>query len=175
MGRERTAADVIGLGAGLTQLAVMTLVKVPIAAELGATGTSPKALIDIRPFGVTVLLHVGGSDLVRDALVAERCDQPIENLRGVVLSYCCSDTLSVKVGAYLVDQVRGPGQTANAVNHRSRMIEGGCPIANFWMVLVVGRASPDCRRDGHAQINATSLRCASLSPSMYRWVVWIDR
>jgi hypothetical protein len=28
--------------------------------------------------------------------------------------------------------------------------------------------------DGNHQIIDTSLRCTSLSPSMYRWVVWID-
>src|SRR6476620_5622793 len=45
------------------------------------------------------------------------------------------------------------------------------------MFQVVGlAAAPNGgRRDRDPQIIETSLRCASLSPSMYRCVVWIDR
>ena len=100
----------IWLGAGLTQLAVMTLVKVPVALEPGATGIPGKFVIDIGPAGGTVLLDVGGGDLIRDALVTERCDQPIEDRRGVVLSYCCSDAVSFEVGADLVDQFGDPAR-----------------------------------------------------------------
>jgi hypothetical protein len=51
------------------------------------------------------------------------------------------------------------------------MIERGCPVMNFGMFLSFGPTMLNCRRGGHAQISATSLRCASLSPSMYRCVV----
>ena len=96
--------------------------------ELGATGASGKFLVDIIPLHIAVLLHVVVGDLIRDALVAQRCDQPIEDRRGVALSHCCSNTISIKVGANFVDQVRGPGQTAHAVDHPNRMIDCGCPL-----------------------------------------------
>ena len=84
-----------------------------------------------------MLLHVVVGDLIRDALVAERCDQPIEDRRGVVLSYCCSHAVSLEVGANLIDQVRRAGQAANAVDHSNRVIDGGCPVVNFGMFLAV--------------------------------------
>ena len=49
-------------------------------------------------------------------------------------------------------------------------------VLNFRMILALGLTMPNGGRGGHGpQIIATSLRCASLSPSMYRCVVWIDR
>ena len=87
----------------------MAAVEMPVALELGASGALGKFLVDIIPSHIAMLLHVVVGDLIRDALVAESCDQPIEDRRGVALSHCCSDTLSIKVGANLVDQVRGPG------------------------------------------------------------------
>jgi hypothetical protein len=52
------------------------------------------------------------------------------------------------------------------------MVEGCmvlCRRATAWVRLL------DLGRVHRGQIIATSLRWASLSPSMYRWVVWIDR
>jgi hypothetical protein len=47
---------------------------------------------------------------------------------------------------------------------------------NFRMILALGLTMPNGGRRRHGpQIIATSLRWASLSPSMYRCVVWIDR
>ena len=43
MGRQRTAADVIGLGAGPAQLAVAAVVELPVALELGAGGAVARA------------------------------------------------------------------------------------------------------------------------------------
>jgi hypothetical protein len=49
-------------------------------------------------------------------------------------------------------------------------------FGNFGASLAVGPRASNWHRGGHGpQIIATSLRWASLSPSMYRWVVWIDR
>ena len=77
--------------------------KMPVALELGAGGAVGKFVVDVVPSHIAVLLHVVVGDLIRDALVAESCDQPIEDGRGVALSHCCSDTISIKVGANLVD------------------------------------------------------------------------
>src|SRR4051794_21585158 len=125
MRRQRAAADVIGFGAGLMQLGVCTAVKVPVAFQLGAGGTSAEVLIDIVPFDVTMLLHVVKGNLIGDALVAQLCDQPIKHSRGVAVSYRCSNTIAIKVGANFVDQTCGPGETANAVDHPGCMIERG--------------------------------------------------
>ena len=49
MGRQRTAADVIGLGAGSAELGVAAAVEMPVALELGASGALGKFLVDIVP------------------------------------------------------------------------------------------------------------------------------
>jgi hypothetical protein len=125
--------------------------KVPITLELGATGITGKVLVDIVPPRVTVLLHVVGGDLIRDALVAERGNQPIKDRRGVALSHCRPDAVSIKVGANLVDQARGPGEAANAVDHPDRMVDGGCAVANFGLIVVPALLSPNCRRGDHGR------------------------
>jgi hypothetical protein len=71
MGREWTAAHVIGLGAGSAELGVSAAMEVPVALELGAGGTLGKFLVDIVPLHIAVLLHVVVGDLIGDALVAE--------------------------------------------------------------------------------------------------------
>jgi hypothetical protein len=75
-----------------------------------------------------------------------------------MLSHCCSDTISIKVGSNFVDQARGAGQTANAVDHANGMIYGDRPVGIFGMFLALGPRSLNCRRGGHAQISDTSLR-----------------
>ncbi len=71
VGWQRTAADVMRLGAGSAELLVCTAVEVPVALELGAGGTLGKFLVDIVPLHIAVLLHVVVGDLIGDALVAE--------------------------------------------------------------------------------------------------------
>ena len=95
MGRQRTARNVIELGAGPPELGVLAAAKVPVALELGAGGAVSKFLIDIVSSDIAMLLHVIVRDLIRDPLVAESCDQPIKDRRGVTLSHCCSDTISI--------------------------------------------------------------------------------
>ena len=57
------------------------------------------------------------------------------------------------------------------------MVDGRTwPVLNFRMILALGLTMPNGGRGGHGpQIKETSLRWASLSPSMYRCVVWMDR
>jgi hypothetical protein len=53
---------------------------------------------------------------------------------------------------------------------------GNLLAAGSVTVLVMLSLLTGCRSGDHGcQIMETSLRWASLSPSMYRWVVWIDR
>ena len=149
----------IGLGTGSAELLVSTAVEVPVALQLGARDTSGKFSVDIVPPHIAVLLHVIVGDLICDALVAERCDQPVENGCGVALSDCRPDILSIEVGANPINQVSGPSKTANAVNQAHRMLDFGRPVVNFGMVLVLDPTSLNCRRGDHGpQIIATSLR-----------------
>ena len=72
----------------------------------------------------------------------------------------------------IVENCGRASEAANPEDQPSRMIEG--------RTVLCPRATARTRElDGagihRGQIIDTSLRCASLSPSMYRWVVWIDR
>jgi hypothetical protein len=90
-------------------------------------------------------------------LVAESCDQPIKDRRGLALFNRCSDTISIKVGANLVDQARGTGETANAVDHPDRVI--GCGRLVLGMFSAVDLTMLTSRRGAHSgQIIETNLR-----------------
>jgi hypothetical protein len=124
-----------------------------------------------------MFLHVVVGNLIGDALVAQSCQQPIEHGRRVVVPDRCSHLISGKVGSNVVDQVRRTGETANCMDQPNSVVECWRRwFGNFRMISALGRGASSCDRGGHGpQIIATSLRWASLSPSMYRWVVWIDR
>ena len=62
---------------------------------------------------------------------------------------------------------------ANPQDQPGRMIE--CRTGLFARGRPRGSGWLDGARVHRGQIIDTSLRWASLSPSMYRWVVWIDR
>ena len=126
----------------------------------------------------TVPLHVVVGDLVRDALVAQRRHQPIEQRRRVVAPDGGGNAFGPQVSANVVDQVGRARQAADTVHHPNGVID--CRrLATIEVRAGVGRGGKSscglpflksCR-----QIIETSLRWASVSPSMYRWVVWIDR
>jgi hypothetical protein len=65
----------------------------------------------------------------------------------------------MKIGANVVDQARGTGQTANSVDHPNRMINRGCPVRNFGTFSAVALTMLNCRRADHGrQIIETNLR-----------------
>ena len=103
-----------------------------------------------RPGHTAVLLHVVVGDRIGDALIAESGDQPIEDRRGVALSDCCADPLSLKVGANVVDQARRPGEAANAIDHANRMIDGAGSVARLRRWCGLGGAMLNCRPGAHA-------------------------
>jgi hypothetical protein len=77
--------------------------EMPVTLQLGAGGALRQFFVDVLPSHIAMLLHVVVGDPIRDALVAESSDQPIKDRRGVPLSHCCPDMISIKVGANLVD------------------------------------------------------------------------
>ena len=123
-------------------------------------------------------LHVLGGDLVRDALIAQSRNQPIKQRRGVVAPDGSGNAFGPQVGANVVDQAGRARQATDTVHHaeqRDRLpmswrdsgFDRRCRTGEIFGGLPFLKS---CR-----QIIATSLRCTSLSPSMYRWVVWIER
>src|SRR5258708_37409044 len=172
--RQRTAADVVGLGAGAAVLFVPAIVKMPIAFQLW-TARATDLPRNIRPSRSAVLLHVAVGDLVRDALVAERRHQPVEYRTGISVADCRLDLVGPEVRSDLVDQCCRACQATNGMDQPDRMVEGRTlPILYFGMILVSGLTTREYgrgRRHHATQIIDTSLRCASVSPSMYRCVV----
>ena len=73
--------------------------------------------IDIGPLGPPVPFHVLGGDLVRDALVAESRNQPIEQRRGVVAPDCRGNAFGPQVGANIIDQAGRARQATDTVHH----------------------------------------------------------
>jgi hypothetical protein len=168
MARQRTAANVIGLGTGAAGLAVAAAMKMPVALELGATDALAELLVNVAPGRSPVFRHVVVGDLIGDALVAHRCQQPIEHGRGVAAPDAGSHFISCEVGPNVIDQARRTGETANCVDDPNGVVDG-CRwrVGNFGAFLAVGPRASSCDRDGHGpQIMPTSLRWASLSPSM---------
>ena len=125
MGRQRTSADMIGLGTGPADLVVAAAVEMPVALELGATDAWARFWSMSAQVRWPVLLHIVVSDLIRDALVAQSSHQPIEHRRGFAVSDCCSTLVSCKVGPNLLDQGCGPGETTNAMDQPDRVVDGG--------------------------------------------------
>ena len=162
MARQRTAADVIGLGTGPADLVVAAAMEMPVALELGATGALAKLLVDVRPWRPPMLLHVIVGDLIRDALIAESGHQPIEHGRGVAIPDCCLEHLSARRSARMSSirsltrrgRRHGMDQPNSVVDCRSS--------CEFWDVFGACGAEmlrawlPFC--DHGLQIIATSLR-----------------
>jgi hypothetical protein len=116
-------------------------------------------LVDVLAQHIAVLLHVVVGDLIGDALVAESRDQPIKDRRGIMLPDCGSDTISIKIGANLVDQARGTGKTADPIDHANCMIDCGCSVVSFGMFLALALTMLNSRRGDHGdQIIETNLR-----------------
>jgi hypothetical protein len=121
---------------------------------------------------LAVALHVVVGDLVGDALVAQYADEPIEQRDRVPVANGRINPFGFERFPGIVDERWRASDAANPQNQPSRMVEGRPAFSpgaarQIWEL--------DLARVHRSQIIATSLRWASLSPSMYRWVVWIDR
>jgi hypothetical protein len=65
LGRQGTSVDVIRLCTCPAHLVISTVVEVPIAFELGASGTGGKLAVDVGPSGSTGHLSTGSNLLDR--------------------------------------------------------------------------------------------------------------
>ena len=70
-----------------------------------------------------VPFHVVGGDLVRDALVAQSRNQPIEQRRGVVAPDGRGNAFGPQVGANVVDQAGRARQAADTVHDPNSVID----------------------------------------------------
>jgi hypothetical protein len=77
--RHRADVDMVGLGAGEAALVVPAALVAPEAMELLTGGRCLEACLYFGPGCGPVLLHVAPGNSVRDALKAERREEPIEN------------------------------------------------------------------------------------------------
>jgi hypothetical protein len=111
-------------------------------------------------------LHIVGRDLVSDALIAQGRDKPIEQDRGVPVADGRGNAFGFERFTSIVDKGCRAGDLANPQDQVSCLIDDRTVL--FRNATARIRWLDGIHR-GH--IIATSLRCASLSPSMYRWVV----
>jgi hypothetical protein len=142
MARQRTGANVIGLSAGRADLFVFAAMEMPVALELGATGSLGELMVNVVPRRPAVPRHVVVGDLIGDALVAhnQSRQQPIEHGRCVAVPDGCSHIISCKVGSDVVDQGRRTSEAANCIDDPDSVVDA-CRawFVNFGMILTVGR------------------------------------
>ena len=103
MARQRTTANVLGLGTGPAALFVSAAMEMPVALEFGATDTLAELLVDVAPGRPSMSLHVIVGDRIGDALVAQSGHQPIEHNSGIAMPDCRLDLVSPQVGPDVVD------------------------------------------------------------------------
>jgi hypothetical protein len=112
--------------------------KVPVALELEAAGALDQLGPDTGPCRRPVPLDVRFGDLIRDALVAERRDQPIEQRRRVAIPNGGGDTDPTIIAANHIKKVGRASKAANAMDQPNSVIDGkGLATTNF------GRAWPN--------------------------------
>jgi hypothetical protein len=166
------AWQMVEFGAGVPGLAVPAAVKLPVASELRTTRCAAKIALNRLPSCQAMALHVVGRDLVGDALVAQYRDKPIEQRGRVPGADSRMNAFGLKRFTGISDKRGRAGELANPQDQLRGVIE--CR-AVFCPQATTRTREIDVAGIHRRQIIDTSLRWASVSPSMYRWVVWIDR
>jgi hypothetical protein len=123
MGWQRALIDQARLGAGPGALVVPAAVELPVAPKLAAVDWLVQVGLDPLPRRPAMGLHVVARNLVRDSLVAEAGNQPIEHGRRVVGGDCVPDPFVVEVGPDVVDQRRVTGEAAHLIDQANRVVE----------------------------------------------------
>src|SRR3984893_310686 len=136
--RQRTASDMIRLGAGPADLVVPAIMEVPVALELGTAGAAAELLLNVAPRRPAMPLHVIVGDLIRDALVAQTRHEPVEHGRRVVVPDRGPDPLGPEVCPDLIEQAWRPCQATNGMDQPHRMIDRRTfLVLRFWIFRVV--------------------------------------
>ena len=115
-------AELVRRSAGLESLVVPAVGKRPIPLELVAPGVGGERGFDGRPRHVPMPIHVPIGHGVRDPLVANLPDQPIED-HGGVMGFDSSNEASVDcVMPEIVDARDLPGNIADSPNNGSGVL-----------------------------------------------------
>jgi hypothetical protein len=83
VGWQGAALNVLRLGASPADLVVSAAVEMPVARKLRTAEALAELLFEIAPRHITMPFHVLIRDAIRDALVAQRRDQPVVQGRGI--------------------------------------------------------------------------------------------
>jgi hypothetical protein len=113
-----------------------------------------------------VLANVAASDLIGDTLIAERVQQPVEDLGRVALGNSLKDTGFLNINEDIIKKCQRSGQAADLSDQINRAIIVLGDVVGGSAGLASRRLSYQLARRDRSQIKDTSLRCASLSPSM---------
>src|SRR5450830_1854832 len=126
-------AELVRLGTRLESLVVPAVGKRPIPLELVAPGGGGERGFDGRPRHISMPIHVPVGHGVRDTLVANLSDQPIEDPSGV-MGFDSSNEASVDcVMPEIVDARDLPGKIADSPNkglgvlHSLNLVRNGEP------------------------------------------------
>jgi hypothetical protein len=122
MSRQRATADPVGLGAGEASLVVTTAIEIPMAAQQRAGWRGVETRCNVRPGCTAMFSNVAAGDLVRDTLIAERAQQPIEYLRRVTNVNGLNDTGLLNVSADIIQKSQRASQTADPSDQIDRTI-----------------------------------------------------
>src|SRR5258708_15236228 len=162
---QRTDVKAPRIGARAGTLDIAAAAERRIGHELRAQIRALDTRSNIRPRGVAVARDVALRHTVSDALVAELRHQPTEQGRGIVPPNGSQHAVAPVGVVQMFHQRRWPRHVTNVPHNCYGVVEGRHGL------LTLRRMRQRCC----PQISDTNRRWASLSPSMYRWVVWIDR
>jgi hypothetical protein len=107
---------VLGTGTRVGGFSVAAILKQPVSPQFRTAWLFGERGSDILPPDAAVLLHAAVSDAVRNALVAECVDQPVENCRGVVPLDCSDDAVPGETVPGILDQASRTSNWANPAN-----------------------------------------------------------
>src|SRR5450759_3399783 len=125
---QGTIAELVRRSAGLESLVVPAVGKRPIPLELVAPGVGGERCRDGRPRHISMPIHVPVGHGVRDTLVANLSDQPIENRRSVMVLDCCNQASRECVMPEIVDARDLPGKSADSPNKGAGVLHS-CALA----------------------------------------------
>jgi hypothetical protein len=113
---QRAIAELVRLGASLESLVVVAASKRPIPVELVASGVGGERPFDVCPRHISMPIDVPVGHGVRDPLVANLPDQPIEDHGGVMGCDCRNQASVDCVMPEIVDARDLPGKIADSPN-----------------------------------------------------------
>ncbi len=142
VGRQRATREMVRLSAAPLGLLIPTMVEVPVTLQLRTGRVGLDQRCDLAPSHPAMSLHVVVSDLVADALIADRFEQPVEHHRRVAAKNGGANTAPGQVAGEPIDQERLTGDSADPRDEPGRSIE----LAGFGFIAQTPGSSLSRRR-----------------------------